>query len=176
MIHKGRYLAAMNLGPSMRPPVCLRYMIWCQAASFSSKYEPLADIFYRRAHKYAEMDRLRGHGEGMITVSHCQTWVLSSLFELRHMHLPRAWHSAGTSVRLAMMMGMNRLDLNGMGLEVKQVLPPPKDWIEKEERRRTFWMAFCCDRFAGVGTGWPTTVDERDVRPCPGTTSPKIWR
>jgi hypothetical protein len=32
-----------------------------------------------------------------------------------------------------------------------------------EERRRTFWMAFCMDRYAGVGTGWPLIVDEKDV-------------
>lgn len=56
---------------------------------------------------------------------------------------------------------MHRLD--GSGLDVKQCLPPPKDWTEREERRRTFWMAFCEDRYASIGTGWPMTVDERDI-------------
>jgi hypothetical protein len=51
-----------------------------------------------------------------------------------------------------------------LGLDVKQSLPNPTDVSEKEERRRTFWMAFCMDRYAGVGTGWPLIVDERDVR------------
>jgi hypothetical protein len=139
-------------------------MIWGQAASFSSKYDSLADIFCRRSQKYAEMDKMRGHGQGIITLAHCQTWVLSSLFEMRHMYFPRAWQSAGSGVRLALMMGLNRLDIDGAGLEVKQPLRDPKDWTEKEERRRTFWMAFCCDRFASLGTGWPITFDERDVR------------
>lgn len=57
--------------------------------------------------------------------------------------------------------GLHRLD--GTGLDVKQCLPPPKDWTEREERRRTFWMAFCEDRYASIGTGWPMTVDERDI-------------
>ncbi|OAA53760.1 c6 zinc finger domain containing protein [Niveomyces insectorum RCEF 264] len=57
--------------------------------------------------------------------------------------------------------GLHRLD--GEGLEVKQCIPPPRDWTEMEERRRTFWMAFCEDRYASIGTGWPMIVDERDI-------------
>jgi hypothetical protein len=58
-------------------------------------------------------------------------------------------------------MGLHRLD--GAGLDVKQCLPPARDWTEREERRRTFWMAFAEDRYASIGTGWPMTIDERDV-------------
>lgn len=58
--------------------------------------------------------------------------------------------------------GLHRLD--GTGLDVKQCLSPPKDWTEREERRRTFWMAFCEDRYASIGTGWPMIIDERDIK------------
>lgn len=54
--------------------------------------------------------------------------------------------------------------MDGSGLDVKQCLPPPKDWTEREERRRTFWMAFCEDRYASIGTGWPMTIDEKDIK------------
>jgi len=57
--------------------------------------------------------------------------------------------------------GLHRLD--GAGLDVKQCLPSPRDWTEREERRRTFWMAFCQDRYASIGTGWPMTIDEKDI-------------
>lgn len=46
---------------------------------------------------------------------------------------------------------------------MKQSLPSPRDWTEREERRRTFWMAFCEDRYASIGTGWPMSVEERDI-------------
>jgi hypothetical protein len=59
------------------------------------------------------------------------------------------------------MMGLNRLD--GSGIDVKQSMLPPKDWTEREERRRVFWMAFCTDRYASIGTGWPLVIDEHDV-------------
>ena len=70
--------------------------------------------------------------------------------------------SVGRAARLALMMGLNRVD--GAGLDVKKALPPARDWIELEERRRTFWMAYCVDRYASIGTGWPMAIDERDVR------------
>ena len=59
------------------------------------------------------------------------------------------------------MMGLHRMD--GAGLDVKQCLPPPKDWTEREERRRTFWTAFCVDRYASIGTGWPMSIEESDI-------------
>lgn len=145
----------------MRPPVCLRYIIWCLAASVSNKYSFLQEHFYQRARKYAEIDEMKGHGEHMITVAHCQCWSLIALYEFKMMYFPRAWISTGRASRLALMMGLHRLD--GLGLDVKQCLPPPRDWTEREERRRAFWTAFCQDRYASIGTGWPMMLDERDV-------------
>jgi hypothetical protein len=59
------------------------------------------------------------------------------------------------------MLGLQRLD--GQGQDVKQILSPPKDWTELEERRRTFWAAFYADRWASSGTGWPMLIDEKTV-------------
>jgi len=117
----------MNLAPHMRPPICLRYAIWCLASSVTEKYLGLQEHFYQRARKYAESDEMKGHGETFITIAHSQTWTLIATYD------------------------------------VKQCLPPPRDWTEREERRRTFWMAFCDDRYASIGTGWPVLIDEKDV-------------
>ncbi|KAK9794453.1 putative Fungal-specific transcription factor domain-containing protein [Seiridium cardinale] len=161
MIHKFRYLAAMNLAPNQRPPVCLRYAIWTNACSVVDKYIDLRDLFYQRARKYIEADYQKGYGEHLISVAHCQAHVLLASYEFKMMYFPRAWMSTGSAVRLAQMIGLHRLD--GHGLDVKQCLPPPRDWTEREERRRTFWMAFSEDRYASIGTGWPMTIDEKDI-------------
>ena len=105
---------------------------------------------------------MRGSGEVFVSVAHAQTWTLISAYEFKMMYFPRAWMSVGRASRLVLMMGLNRVD--GIGLDVKQCLPPPRDWTEREERRRTFWMAYCVDRYASIGTGWPMTIDERDIR------------
>jgi hypothetical protein len=161
IIHKPRFMAAMNLAPHMRPPVCLRYIMWTLAAATTDKYDALQQHFYQRARKYAQSDEMKGHGESTITLAHCQSWILMGAYEFKQMYFPRAWLSSGRATRLAQMMQLHRLD--GAGLDVKQCLPPPKDWTEREERRRTFWMAYCIDRYASIGTGWPMTIDERDV-------------
>ncbi|MCJ1418011.1 hypothetical protein MMC32_004356 [Xylographa parallela] len=161
MMHKYRYLAAMNLAPHMRPAVCLRYAMWSIACSVTEKYFHYQDVFYHRARKYAESDELKGHGESFITIGHCQCWCLIATYEFKMMYFPRAWMSAGKSTRLAQMMGLHRCD--GDALEVKQTLGPPRDWTDREERRRTFWACYCGDRYASIGTGWPMTIEEKDI-------------
>ncbi|KAF3481469.1 C6 transcription factor [Arthroderma uncinatum] len=161
MIHKPRYYAAMNLAPSMRPPVCLRYAMWAHAAAATDKYMDVHIHFYNRARKYYELDQMKGLGENIISVAHAQCLLLVGCYEFKMMFFPRAWMSTGAAMRLCLMMGLNRQD--GYGLDVKQCLPPARDWTEREERRRTFWGAFCQDRYASAGTGWPMIVDERDI-------------
>lgn len=161
IIHRPRYYAAMNLAPHMRPPIALRYAMWALAAAVLDKYESLQEHFYSRARKYLQQDEMRGHGENIITVAHAQAWVLVSTFEFKMMYFPRAWMSAGRASRLALMMGLHRVD--GFGLDVKQCLPPPRDNIDREERRRAFWMAFCVDRYSSIGTGWPMVIEEKDI-------------
>ncbi|MCJ1248379.1 hypothetical protein MMC30_005596 [Trapelia coarctata] len=161
MIHKYRYIAAMNLAPHMRPAVCLRYIMWSLAASVTEKYFHYQEVFYHRARKYVEIDEMKGHGEAFITLGHCQCWNLIAIYEFKMMYFPRAWVSSGKSTRLAQMMGLHRCD--GETLEVKQTLKPPQDWTDLEERRRTFWAAYCADRYASIGTGWPMTIEEKDV-------------
>lgn len=161
MVHRPRYFAAMNLSPHMRPPIALRYMIWCSAAAITDRYEALHEHFYHRARKYLQLDEMKGHGEAMLTLAHAQAWILVASYEFRHMYFPRAWLSVGRASRMVQMMGLHRLD--GQGLDVKQCITPPKDWVEREERRRTFWMAYCNDRYASIGTGWPMQMEESDV-------------
>ncbi|KAL7276349.1 hypothetical protein RUND412_000652 [Rhizina undulata] len=161
MIHRSRYLAKLNLAPSMRPPIFLRYAMWTMAASVSEQHSNLQTHFYRRARKYIEDAELRGHGEDIISVAASQAWSLIACYEFKLMYFPRAWLSTGRAVRLAQMMGMHRLD--GVSLDVKQCLPAPRDWTEREERRRTFWFSFCIDRYASIGTGWPMAVEEKDI-------------
>ncbi|CAL5874636.1 uncharacterized protein PFLUO_LOCUS8933 [Penicillium psychrofluorescens] len=161
IIHRPRYYAALNLAPHMRPPICLRYIMWCHAASVTDKYYSLHVHFYNRARKYADLDEMKGFGESVVSMRHCQTWILIGTYEFRMIYFPRAWLSVGKASRLALMMGLHRLD--GEMLDVKQTILPPRDWTDREERRRTFWMGFCIDRYASIGTGWPMLIDEQDI-------------
>jgi hypothetical protein len=39
----------------------------------------------------------------------------------------------------------------------------PSEWVEVEEKRRTFWVAFCLDRFLSIRNRWPLTLIEHLV-------------
>ncbi|KAI5819766.1 C6 transcription factor Prf [Pyronema omphalodes] len=163
IIHRPRYFSTLFLAPHLRPAIALRYAIWTLASSISDRYSHLQTHFYHLTRKYLEETELKGHGENIISLSTAQSWLLICSYEFKKMYFPRAWMSSGRAVRSCQMMGLHKIDGFPGDVSQKLCLPGPKDEIEKEERRRVFWGAFCLDRYASLGTGWPMAVDERDV-------------
>lgn len=161
IVHPSRYYAATKMPPLSRPPACLRYAMWAWAASVTPAYTDMYEHFYQRSRKYIERDEMKDQGTGTVSLRHVQTWYLIGMLEFKMTVFPRAWMSIGRACRLGNMIGLDRLDYSGV--ESKQCIPAPKDWTEREERRRTFWMCFTADRFASLGTGWAMTLDEADV-------------
>ena len=94
-----------------------------------------------------------------MTLGHAQCWLLLSHFEARQLWFMRASMSLGKGARLAQMMGL----LNVEGSGVTAAMAPPRDWSEKEERRRTMWAMFCTDRLTSSTTGWPLLFESSRV-------------
>ncbi|KAL5321959.1 hypothetical protein ACEPPN_009924 [Leptodophora sp. 'Broadleaf-Isolate-01'] len=103
----------------------------------------------------------RGRGEDFITVYMAQCWFLIGKYETLRTYFTRAWMSTGRYARLVQMMNLSSLDKDEP--PTPQILKPAEDVIELEIRRRTFWMAFCNDRWASAGTGWPMAIAESDI-------------
>ncbi|KAM0145755.1 hypothetical protein ACHAQE_011099 [Botrytis cinerea] len=143
MIHEYRYYTSLTRAPLARPPICLS----------------LEDLLYGRARRYLDASEIKG--EGFVTIYHAQTWCLIAMLEAKNARFSQSWMSVGRAVRLVQMLGLYALDAERG--DAKQVLPPAEDWIELEERRRTFWTAFYGDRWASVLTGWPTTINENEI-------------
>ncbi|KAI0392184.1 hypothetical protein F5Y17DRAFT_437371 [Xylariaceae sp. FL0594] len=161
IVHPGRYMQAFYSSPHMKPPMCLQYAIWALTSNNDPKYHTYHDIFYRRARQYAEFDEMKGHGEHFITVAHAQTWCILATDEARSTMFTRAAMSCARAVRLAGVMGLHHLD--SQPDESSPTLVPPRDWVELEERRRTFWGIFCIDSHCSVSTGWPHLVEVNEV-------------
>lgn len=73
----------------------------------------------------------------------------------------RAAMTSAKCVRLVQMMGLDRLD--GEQDSIPPMLGPPESWLDKEERRRSFWGAFAIDAHASISTGWPSLISSDDV-------------
>lgn len=105
----------------------------------------------------------QGEGEYFITLAHAQCCILMSHFEVHNMWFSRSSMSTSKSVRLAQILGLYQLDSNS-NWNRSATLPPPKDWCEQEERRRTLWAIFCGDKNTSGTTGWPSLMDVKRVR------------
>ncbi|KAH7030637.1 uncharacterized protein B0I36DRAFT_322160 [Microdochium trichocladiopsis] len=156
MQHPGRYFASLLKPPHLQPPMCLQYIILALGATVSPQHKHLALPFYQRAKNYLHYDDMTDDGYLGVTVAHAQCWVLLSHFEAKQLWFTRAPASISRSVRLAQMLGLDSIDGGPSGLQ--SVLPPAKDWIEQEERRRTMWSVFCTDLDTSSTTNWPTML------------------
>ncbi|KAK3690252.1 binuclear zinc transcription factor [Podospora appendiculata] len=163
ILHPSRFKASLYLPPHLSPPMCLQYVVMAMGAEADDNYRHLAIPFYQRARTYAESDEMRDHGEHCTTVAHAQFWALVAHFEAEQLMFPRAAMSLGRSIRIAQMLNLQRIDQSGQVRVLPQTLIPPRDWSELEERRRTWWVIYGCDRCVAVATGWPALINDRDV-------------
>ncbi|KAL1891151.1 hypothetical protein Cpir12675_005087 [Ceratocystis pirilliformis] len=141
--------------------MCLQYAIWANASHDHPKYSQYHRLFYERARQYAERDELKGEGEYFLTLGHAQAWVLIATEEARSLQFSRASMSSARCTRLVQMMGLHRMDVEQEW--AVPILGPASSWIETEERRRTFWSAYCIDSHASLATGWPSLMNNDDI-------------
>lgn len=84
-----------------------------------------------------------------------------SHFEAEQAGFGRASISLSRSLRIAQILGLHLLDRNGpTQLQVAEDTAHP---VDAEERRRTWWAIYVCDRFTCATTGWPSQIDDADV-------------
>jgi hypothetical protein len=156
VIHRRRYFArAKNTSYSIEPFPCLQHAMWTLAASFSSQFRHIRDALY--AHTKGMLEALEmDTPNGDIAVEQAQAWTLLAIYEFMGVNYRRGWMSAGRCFRLVQLMKLHEIDGPG-GL-------PPLSWVEIEERRRTFWMAYALDRFINLLNRLPLTLNEQVVR------------
>lgn len=76
----------------------------------------------------------------------------------------RAFISLGRAIRVAQMLHLHQLDGGNTGSSMMpRAVPPSRDWIELEERRRTWWVIYVSDRLVSATSGLPAAIDDRQV-------------
>lgn len=154
IIQQYRYFQRSRPGPTSPSHLCLQSAVWTMAAALSSQFQHLRDALYhdtleKLGHTPAEDDASR--------LEHAQAWILVAIYEFMQAPFQRAWISVGRAIRLVQLMRLNEID------KVSDLEVDPEAFIEKEERRRTFWMAFCLDRCSCVLEGLPLTLNEQEI-------------
>lgn len=151
---------------------CLQRAMWAVAGAMSSLFHHLCDGLYRetleRLHsleKSSASIMLQRSKEGVTALlDQAQTWILVATFELMYLgegSFRQAWTSVGRAIRLVQLMHLWDEDKDG-SLQVLGDGDQHNDFfVEREERRRTFWMTFCLDRLACAMEGLPMTLSEK---------------
>nr|AGN71605.1 putative citrinin biosynthesis transcriptional activator CtnR [Monascus pilosus] len=165
IIHQRRYLSWSKDAHKNEARVCLQYAMWALAASFSAPFQHLRDALYRDARRMLDLLELSDGAMATYHVEQAQAWILVAIYEFMRMNYQVGWMSAGRSFRLVQLMRLYGIDgANSPTQELPQT--SSMEWIETEEKRRTFWMAYTLDRFISMRDGWPLTLNEQVVTTC----------
>lgn len=131
--------------------------MWTLAASLSTHCQSIRDSLYTETKKRLEALESRENEMDLFDIEEAQAWLLLAIYQFTRTTYRKGWMSAGRVIRLVQLMRLYELD---SPTEIANQLMEP-EWVEVEEKRRTFWMAYTLDRFANIRKGWPITLTEQ---------------
>jgi hypothetical protein len=143
------------------------------AAAVSAQYRPISGMLCAEARRVLEQMDANSTGDGSDTpVEQIQAWLLVAHWELLCKHEHQAMLTAGRAIRMVQLARLHDLDSYNMpfmtmGTE-NQLFPPSpladeETFSEIEEKRRTFWLAYCLDRFCLMRSECPPSLQEEPV-------------
>lgn len=170
IIHHGRCAEWAKSEPASmgEAQTALRNAMWTLAASASAYHLTLRDSLYQRTRQALEnLDQRTGSVDNPTATATADTdvvqaWLLLAVHELMCVSFRRAWITAGRAFRL--------IQLDPSWTAVDAGVPTEMhidsqhhqaQWIDTEQRRRTFWFAYCLDRLMSIRNGSPPTFGER---------------
>ncbi|KAL2017950.1 hypothetical protein VTK56DRAFT_1482 [Thermocarpiscus australiensis] len=169
VIHQRHYLQRSKVVPPTPSHRCLQYAMWTMASAMSSQFHHLRDLLYcGTVDQLHALDSRLGAGlcpldEEASLLAQAQAWILVAVYEFVKLasSFRRPWTSVGRAIRLVQLLRLNEMDASDGVFDIDVFAEKDHDAvIEMEERRRTFWMAFCLDRFACAMDGLPQTLAE----------------
>lgn len=176
IIHHGRAAewAKSEPGSMSETQTALRNAMWTLAASASAYHLTLRDSLYQRTRQALEcLDQRTGSADeptnsttaalsAIAETELVQAWLLLAVHELMCVSFRRAWITAGRAFRLIQLDSSWTAADGGVPTEGNvNNQHHQAQWIDIEQRRRTFWFAYCLDRLMSLRNGSPPTFGER---------------
>ncbi|KAF5230863.1 hypothetical protein FANTH_13646, partial [Fusarium anthophilum] len=178
MVHKRRYLSWTKSKDPSPARQCLRLTMRALAASMSSQFRSRGEDLYLKARQMAEDLEASELGlpwtDTIISIEQIQAWLLLVHYELLAPHIYPVSTTARQALRLVYLSRLHCSDQQepstGSSNSSNDSTSTGPNSPTIEERRRTFWVAFCLDRFlSACEESLPAIHDEIiSVRlPCP---------
>ncbi|KAJ0419773.1 fungal-specific transcription factor domain-containing protein [Aspergillus carlsbadensis] len=173
-LHQRRYFTWVSYETPSPACSCLRSAMRTIAAAMSAQFRALAETLY--AETRAILSRLDGleRSPAAPSIEQIQALLLLAHYELLRMDEGTAMVTAGRCFRLIQLARLGEGDARdaaeaqGVSVGGQMAAAPGLAWNEEfaaaEERRRTFWVAYCFDRFLSSRREWPLTLQEDAIR------------
>lgn len=110
------------------------------------------EVYFKKSQESLKDAIDRPNIETLLTV------LLLVLHEFGSAKVSKAWMLAGMAFRMCQEMRMDGEDMHD-----DDTLPSQEEWLQKENRRRLFWMSFMIDVLSSNGSGRPRTLNEADA-------------
>jgi hypothetical protein len=136
----------------------LQYAMWTLAMSQSTQFELMRDALYTETRYLLESLDRNENEFGIIHIEQIQAWILITYYEFLRSNYRRGWVSAGRVFRLVQLLRLHEIDGPSSCLGLF-----PEDPHVWEEKRWTFWVAYCLDRLVSLSHGLPLTLNEEVV-------------
>lgn len=124
--------------------------------ALSSQFDSSRELLYMETRQMLEALDLVDDGLQPVRIEQVQAWLLVAFYELARASYRRASISAGRAFRLVQLAQLHEIDSPGNSFE-------EGDAVATEERRRTFWVAYCLDRLICMRSRVPLTLTEEVV-------------
>ncbi|KAG8813066.1 hypothetical protein FRC19_002689 [Serendipita sp. 401] len=127
---------------------------------------PKGEWFGEAHARWSREEEEKNATEGTSVFQGLQSIVVLTWYYYAHARWVEVWLYTSKALRYAVPMGLNTTPTHGPLLRswtMPSILGPPKDAIEAEMRRTTFWLAYCYERWQAASTGWAMALDDEDI-------------
>ncbi|KAL4915050.1 fungal-specific transcription factor domain-containing protein [Aspergillus aurantiobrunneus] len=160
IIHKLRYLDILDQQSPSESQRCLQLAVEATAAASTAQGLKASGLLYAEACSALEKVEIAGpisRARGVrLELDYIQALLLIVYYEALRMPQSRYLLSAGRAFRLVQIARLHETDLETASIEE----PSPEGFARQEERRRTFWAAYCLDRMLNIRHELPHTLHD----------------
>ncbi|KAG0646227.1 transcriptional activator [Hyphodiscus hymeniophilus] len=158
MLDRSRYFAWSRNSETNEHQTTLQYAMWTLTMALSSQLDHMRDMLYMETRRKLEHSDHCQKDTGTIYIEEVQAWILIAYYEFLRCNYRRGWLSAGRIFRLIQLLRLHEIDRPRASVE-----PIAEDARVMEEKRRTFWVAYCLDRLVSLSNGFPLTLNEETI-------------
>ncbi|KAJ5792455.1 uncharacterized protein N7503_008433 [Penicillium pulvis] len=159
IIHKQRYFDMIEQQSLSKSQNCLQLAVQAAAAASTAQLLELSATLYEKACAALETVEINGSlgqmNDILIELEYVQALLLIAYYEALRLPQYKCILTSGRAFRLTQLLRLHEID---KAAPLEPVLGDV--FVREEERRRTFWMAYCFDRLLSIRHELPLTLHE----------------